>query len=98
MGEPSSAFLWYYALVVDLHALRHGPTEASHTRERGADSTGVAGAAGEYTQHDVSQHRPAEEEVQNDRRGDSGETQYVSLQLHILSQCSDVCNQTKLEK
>lgn len=63
--------------TVDLHALRHGPTKASVTRERSVDPSRVAGPAREYVQHNVSPHRPPEKEVQNDRWGDSGETQYV---------------------
>lgn len=65
------------SLLADLHTLCHGPTKAYHPCQGSVDSTRVTGAAGEHVQHDVSSHWSPEEEVQNDRWGDSGETQYV---------------------
>lgn len=65
----------------DLHALRHGPTKAPRPGQRGVNSTRVAGSAWQHLQHDVPPHRPAEEEVQDDRWGDPGKTQYVFKDL-----------------
>lgn len=74
-----TGFVWLFHPLADLHTLCHGSTKASDPSERSFDSAGVSGAAREHVQHNVPPHWPPEKEVQNDRWGDPGETQYVSL-------------------